>query len=188
MLLKEIYNQFRFVLPLWFVLLITNWLPDNRFSVKLRGFLASFFFKKCGRNLTLGKGLIINNPHKIEIGNDVYIAYGTWINGLGGLIIEDEVVIAPYVVISTLQHIFKDNSVRFGGSKAGKVVIGKGSWIAAHASIKCGVKVGKGNIVAANSFLVSDTEDMIILSGVPAKKVKDNQNGVAEFHSKYDIN
>src|SRR5690554_1134916 len=149
-------------------------MPDNRISIKIRGFLASPFFKKCGKGLTLGRDLTILNPHKMELGNHVYIAKGTWINGLAGMIIEDEVVMSPYVVISTLQHGIKNRSVRFGGSIYGSVKIGKGSWIASHVAIKCGVKIGKGNIIGANSVVVKDTDDYGIYAGVPARFVKEN--------------
>lgn len=176
--MNQIKTQLRYVLPLWFILLITNWLPDNRFTIRLRGWLAAPFFKKCGKRLELGRDLTLLNSYNIEIGDDVYIAKGGWLNGMGSLVIEDQVVLAPYVVISTMQHIFKDNSVRFGGSIAGKIIIGKGTWLAAHSSIKCGVSVGKGCIIGANAFVVKNTADNGIYGGVPAKFIKENTNAV----------
>lgn len=187
--MKQIKLQLRYVLPLWFVLLITNWMPDNRFSIRLRGFLASPFFKKCGKNLELGRDLTILNSYNISLGDNIYIAKGTWLNGLGELILEDEVVIAPYVVISTMQHVFTNNSVRFGGSFPDKVVIGMGTWLASHVSVKCGVKVGKGCIIGSNSLVVKDTEDNAIYGGVPAKFLKTNENNSkTTFTSKEIIN
>ncbi|MEC4114940.1 acyltransferase [Myroides pelagicus] len=172
----QLKNQIRYILPLWFVLLITNWLPDNRVSIRLRGFLASPFFKKCGKGLELGRDLTFLNSNNIEIGSNVYIAKGTWLNGLGGLMIEDEVVMAPYVTISTMQHVFKDQSVRFGGSVPGKVVIKKGTWLASHVAVKCGVSIGRGSIVGANAFVVKDIDDNSIYGGVPAKFIKKNED------------
>lgn len=186
--MKEIKNQFRYILPLWFILLITGWFPDNRVTIRIRGFLASPFIKRCGANFTLGRDVTLNNPQNLEIGNNVYIAKGTWLNAMGGLIIEDEVVIAPYVVISTLQHVFKDNSVRFGGSIAAPVKIGRGSWLAAHVSVKCGVVIGKGNLIAANASVVKSTEDFKILGGVPAKVIKENEDGNADFYTRSEMN
>lgn len=179
--MKQIKVQIRYTLPLWFVLLITNWLPDNRLTIRLRGWLCSPFFKKCGKRLELGRDLTILNSYNIEIGDDVYIAKGTWLNGMGNLVLANEVVIAPYVVISTMQHVFKNKSVRFGGSIPGKVVIGKGTWIAAHVSIKCGVEVGSGNIIGANSFVANNTENDAIYGGIPAKFIKNNQDSSFSF-------
>ncbi len=185
--MNQLYLQLRYVLPLWFVLLLTNWLPDNRLSIRIRGFLASPFFRKCGKNLELGRDITILNSYRIEIGNDVYIAKGSWLNGLGGLIIENEVVIAPYVVISTMQHLFKNDSVRFGGSIPGKVTIGKGTWLAAHVSVKCGINIGSGCIIGANAFVVKDTENNAIYGGVPAKFIKNNENSESTFFSSKDV-
>lgn len=185
--MRQFYIQIRYVLPLWFVLLITNWLPDNRISIRIRGFLASFFFKKCGSNLELGRDLTLLNSYNIELGRDVYIAKGCWLNGMGGLIIEDEVIFAPYVVISTMQHVFKDKSVRFGGSLPNKIIIKRGSWLAAHVTVKCGVIVGSGNLIAANASVVNDTPDNAIMGGVPAKFIKENKDGVLSFTSREEM-
>lgn len=172
--MEIIYNQVRYILPLWFVLLITNWFPDNKITIKIRGVMAKKFIKKCGKNFTLGRDVTINNSHRLIIGDNVYIAKGVWINCLGGITIEDEVVIAPYVVISSLQHCFKNGSVRFAESLKASVLIGKGSWLAAHVSVKCGVSIGKGNLIAANAFVANSTDDFKVLGGVPARVIKDN--------------
>jgi len=185
--MSQIKLQLRYVLPLWLVFLVTSWLPDNRLTIRLRGRLASPFFKKCGKRLELGRDLTILNSYNIEIGDDVYIAKGSWLNGMGELVIADQVIIAPYVVISTMQHVFKNNSVRFGGSVPGKVTIGKGTWLAAHVSVKCGVNIGEGSIIGANAFVVKDTKNNSIYGGVPAKYIKDNEDGGLSFSSRKDM-
>lgn len=185
--MRELKNQLRYVLPLWFVLFITGLLPDNRISIRLRGFFASFFVKKCGRNFTIASGVVINNPQGLEIGDHVYIAKGCWLNAMAGLKIEDEVIFAPYVVISTTQHVFNNNSVRFGGSIAKPVLIGKGSWLASHVSVKCGVKIGKGNLIAANASVTKNTPDNKIVGGVPAKIIRDNIDTKASFSSRAEF-
>lgn len=188
LVMKEFWIQIRYILPLWFVQLLTNLLPDNRITIRLRGMLVRPFIGKCGKNLTLGSQVTLNNPQNLVVGDNVYIAKGTWLNALGGLYLEDEVVLAPYVVISTLQHVFKDGSVRFGGSTAAPVRIGKGSWLAAHVSVKCGVSIGKGNLIGANAFVVHDTPDFRIFGGVPAKDIKENHDGQASFYRRSDLN
>ncbi|MBI6115945.1 acyltransferase [Salegentibacter maritimus] len=185
--MRELKNQLRYVLPLWFVFLITSWFPDNRLTIRFRGFLASFFMKKCGKNFTIAKGVIINNPQGLVIGDHVYIAKGCWLNAMAGLTIEDEVIFAPYVVISTTQHVFDNNSVRFGGSIANPVLIGKGSWLASHVSVKCGVEVGKGNLIAANASVTKSTPDFKILGGVPARIIKDNVDTKPSFSSRAEF-
>jgi len=185
--MKELVNQLRWSLPLWLVGLCTNWWPDNRISLKLRGALARLFIRRCGRNFHLGSHVVLLNPGNLEIGDNVYIAHGAWLNAMGGLVIEDEVIIAPRVVVSTLQHVFKDGSVRFGGSIARPVHIGRGSWLAAHVSVKCGVTIGRGCLVAANSAVTKDLPDGVRAGGVPAKVLGPNQDGEAEFQDRFEM-
>lgn len=185
--MSEIVHQLRWALPIWLVGLLTNWLPDNRITLRLRGALARPFIRKCGQRFLLGSGVTLLNTNRLEIGDHVYLARGTWLNCMGGMTIEDEVSFGPYVAISTLQHMFKDGSVHRGGSVARPVTIGRGSWLAAHVSVKCGVKIGKGNLVAANACVVKDTPDHVVVGGVPAKVIGPNEDGEADFRSRAEL-
>lgn len=179
--MNEIVYQLRWALPMWLVGLLTNWWPDNRVALRLRGWLARPFIGRCGRGLQLGRGVTLLNAHRLEIGDHVYIAQGCWLNALGGLALESEVILGPYVVISTLQHVFKAGSVRFGGSLGRPVRVGRGSWLAAHASVKCGTTIGQGTLVAANAAVADDVPDGVVAGGVPAKVIGRNRDGDAEF-------
>jgi maltose O-acetyltransferase len=116
-------------------------------------------------------GVQLLNTHEIEIGDNTYISYYAWLNGLGGLTLEDEVIIGPYVTISTLAHCYKNGSFRFGGARSAPVRIGKGSWLAAHVSVSCGVTVGSGCLIAANTAVTKDVPAGSIAGGVPAKVI-----------------
>ena len=184
---QEIRHQLRWAVPMRMVGVLTDWMPDNRVTIRLRGRLASLFIKDCGKNFQMGSQVTLLNPHELRVGDDVYVARGGWLNAMGGLELQDEVVLGPYVVISTLQHVFKDGSVRFGGSTAAPVSIGRGSWLAAHVSVKCGTRVGRGNLVAANACVVKDTPDNVVVGGVPARVLGENRDGEAEFQSRHEF-
>lgn len=167
------YINLRYDWPLHFVLLLTNWLPDNVFSLKLRGFLASPFFGKCGRNLRLGRGITFYNPRNIEIGRDVYIAKGCWLLGSSSIVIESEVMFGPYCVVVTGNHSSINGSYRYGPICDLKPVrIGFGSWVSAHCTILPGVQIGKNGLLAANSTLNVNIEANCIYGGVPARRLK----------------
>jgi maltose O-acetyltransferase len=140
--------------------------------MSLRGRVASPFFKKCGRNLILGRNVTFYNPSQIELGNSIYIAYGCWFLGANSLTIEDEVLFGPYVVISPGNHTKLNDSYRFGLPTSKKMNIGKGSWIGAHVSLLEGANIGKGTLIAANSALNTTTENHALYAGTPAKFVK----------------
>ncbi len=168
---KELKYQLRWGLPIWFLWLITYWWPNNRITIRLRGILHKPFIRKCGRNFQLASGVILRDTQNMEIGDNVYIAYYAWLNGLGGIKIEDEVVIGPYVTISSVNHVCKDKSFRFGGHVVSPIKIGRGSWLAAHVSVSAGVSIGKGCLIAANSVVTKDIPDGIMVGGVPAKMI-----------------
>lgn len=168
--MKNLINR----LGLHFILLITNWLPDLVIFLWLRGFLASPFFKSCGKNLKLGRNLTFYDPSKIEFGNDVYIAIGCWFNG--SIIVNDEVMFGPYCVLVSSNHVSKSGSFRFAGSGGDKaILIQSGSWIGAKSVLLGGSSIGKGALLAANSTLNKPMEDYSIYGGSPARFIK-NQN------------
>ncbi|MGB7581126.1 MAG: acyltransferase [Sedimentisphaerales bacterium] len=169
--IKQIPYQFRYILPLWLMQILTNWLPENQITIRLRGILIRPFLSKCGKNLQLARSITFLNPHGIHIGDNVYIATGCWIDGIGGLKIDDEVELSPFVVITTSSHCFKNNSVRFGGSRIAPVHIGKGSWIASHATIVSGCSIGSGTIIGSNAVVTKDIPDNVFAAGVPAKVI-----------------
>jgi maltose O-acetyltransferase len=170
--MNKIYKLIRYDWPLHFILILSNWLPDNIFFLSLRGKLASPFFKKCGSNLLLGRNITFYNPSSIELGNSIYIAYGCWFLGVNSLIINDEVLFGPYVIISPGNHTNLNGSFRFGLPTSKKMTIGKGAWIGGHVCLLEGANVGRGVLIAANSSLNKTTEDHALYAGNPAKFVK----------------
>jgi acetyltransferase-like isoleucine patch superfamily enzyme len=173
--LSKISNHCRYTLPFWLVGLLTNWLPEHEWVCALRGWLARPFIGKCGKGLLLGSQVVILCSEKLVVGNLVYIARGTWLNCFGGMTIDDEVVIGPYVVISTDQYQIKDQSFRMGKSVVSPVSIGRGSWLGAHVSVKAGVAIGPGNLVAGNASVVKDTPANVMVGGVPARIIRTHE-------------
>ncbi|MCA9747714.1 MAG: acyltransferase [Romboutsia sp.] len=160
---------------------MTNWWPNNRITIKIRGILHKPFFKSCGNNLQLASGIVFINTHNITVGSNVYISYNVWLNGLAGLIIDDEVILGPNVVISTLSHNYYNNSFRFGGAIGASVHIGKGTWIASNATVKYGVSIGSGCLIGANSSVIKNVKNNTFVSGVPAKVISDKIEAKVNF-------
>jgi len=185
-LLKALLIYTRYDLPLWFMGILTNWWPDNQITIRLRGMLYKPFIFRCGKNFTVAKRVQLKSTHRLTIGDNVYFATGVWLNAMGGMTIEDEVVMGPYVVISTGIHAFKYNSVRFGGTKMEPVTIGRGTWLAAHTIVRAGVKIGSGVLVAGNAAVTKDVPDNVIVAGVPAKVIGPRTNRTEEVkHSRF---
>ena len=169
--MTNLYRLIRYDWPMHLVYLLTNWLPDNVVFIRLRGGMARPFFKKCGKRLGIGRNVCFYNPSSIEIGDDVYVAYGCWISG--PLTIEDQVLLGPYCVVAPGNHTISNGSFRFANNTDGRITLKFGSWMAAQSLVVGDNSVlGSGSVLAANSTLTSIGEDMSVYAGSPAKKVK----------------
>ena len=155
-----------------FILLLTNWLPDNIVFLRLRGFLIRPFLKICGKNFRVGRNVVFYNPSKLSIGKDVYIAFGCWLSSGGGINIEDEVTIGPYCSITSGSHKRVNGSYFNTGSTYDPVIIGKGSWIGSHCVITAGCNLGNGSVLGAGAVCVEDVPDNSLVAGVPARVIK----------------
>jgi maltose O-acetyltransferase len=154
-----------------FIMLATGWLPDLRPVLRLRGFLLRPSFKSCGENLQVARRVTINFTNLMEIGHDVCLANGCWLNAQGGIALEDGVQIGPYAVLASGNHTQIDGSYRFGPSVLAPIRISRGAWIAAHATVTKGVNVGPGAVLAANSVAKRDIPPYAIAGGVPARVI-----------------
>jgi acetyltransferase-like isoleucine patch superfamily enzyme len=149
-----------------------NKFSKHRKSKSVLETLEPLFEEFCGKKLGLGQNITFYDPSNIEIGDDLYIAYGCWFNCTGGIKIGNEVLFGPYGVIVTSNHILQDNSYRFGDAEKSPILIGDGSWLAAHVTVLAGTSKGKGVLIAANSAVRKQVDDFSIIGGVPAKKIK----------------
>lgn len=171
--MNKFYRIVRYDWPMHFVLLLTNWLPDNIVFLRFRGFLASFFFKKCGRDLRLGRNLTFYNPSMISLGSKVYIAYNNWFCAGGLIEIDDEVMFGPSNIIVSTSHQIHDSSFRYGDQPLLPIKVGRGAWITSQCIINGGVEIGSGVLLAANSVANGKLINKGVYGGSPAKLLKE---------------
>jgi maltose O-acetyltransferase len=179
--IAKIIRNARYDWPLHFVLLLTNWLPYNTVFLAFRGFLASFFFKKCGKNLRLGRDVMFYNPSQIVIGDNVYIGYFSLVIAWEIVEICDEVLIGPFNVIVSGRHVKVEGSYRWGQPIHKPITIEKGSWLGSHVTVVGGVKIGSGVLVAANSVVTKNADDNAVVGGTPAKPLHKSDINDGEF-------
>lgn len=152
--------------------LIRN-LPGG-FGMAVRRSWYSRRFKKCGRSLNILEGTFILNPQNVECGDDVSIGVCNYIQAGGGVILESDVLLGPYVKIWTQNHNFKDynSPIHSQGYTYNSVEIGKDVWVGANAFIMPGVRIGAKSIISANSVVGAKVYPQgSILAGYPARKI-----------------
>ncbi len=169
------------------VMVATSWLPDFKPCIRLRGFLLRPAFKRCGRNFQVCRHVMIAHSTRISVGRDVFIGYGTWLNGSAGITIEDEVQFGPYCVAITGNHGKRNLSYRWGHGKRGPVHIGTGAWVAAHAVLLADVRIGRGSLVAANAVVVDSIPEHCIAGGIPAKVLREDVGDDDEASPNYGV-
>ena len=169
--MKNILRYLRYDWPLFFVLRLTNWLPENMVFIEFRGYLASFFFKSCGKRLRIQRNVSITNPKNIVIGNNVTIPYGCWI--LGGTLIEfqDDCGLSPYVCLVASSFEYLENNKKIEVS--GEIIIKKGAWIGANSTVLKGTIIGEYSIISANSLVNRRIKSYTVYGGNPIKKIAD---------------
>ena len=110
-------------------------------------------------------GAAFNN---MNIGDNVFINSNCLAMARGGITIEDDVMIAGNVQLLSNNHDEYERQVLL----CEKIIIKKGAWIGAGASILPGVTVGKYAIVGAGAIVTKDVPDYSVVVGTPAKVVK----------------
>ncbi|HTM65096.1 MAG TPA: DapH/DapD/GlmU-related protein [Flavipsychrobacter sp.] len=114
--------------------------------------------------------LFINYGKHTKIGKNVFINFGCVFLDLGGITIEDGVLIAPKVSILSEGHPISPSERQ--SLVPGHVHIKKNAWIGAGATILPGVTVGENAVVAAGAVVNKDVPDNTIVGGIPAKIIK----------------
>jgi len=129
--------------------------------------------ESCGRDFQVTHDAIVKGLQNISVGKHVFIGDMTVILARGEICIEDEVMLAPHVVVISSNHSLLNGSFRYGPARIGPIRICSGSWIAANCTVAKGAKLPQGSVLSANSFLNKsyDSKDSIY-AGTPAIWVK----------------
>ena len=114
------------------------------------------FYTDYGKNITVGKGVFINE--------------GCCFQDQGGIEIGDNALIGQQVVIATLNHDLAPD--KRANMLPSPVKIGNNVWIGAHATILAGVTIGDNAVVAAGAVVTKDVPANSVVGGVPAKIIK----------------
>jgi acetyltransferase-like isoleucine patch superfamily enzyme len=100
----------------------------------------------------------------------VFINHACSFLDLGGITIEDDVLIGPKVSLITENHPLDPADRRALLTKP--IVIRRKAWIGAAATILPGVTIGENAVVAAGAVVNTDVPANTVVGGIPAKFIK----------------
>lgn len=114
--------------------------------------------------------IYINYGKNLKIGKNVFINFDCTFLDLGGITIEDDVLIGPKVSLVTENHPL--NPEHRKGLTCKPILIKRNAWIGANATILAGITIGENAVVAAGAVVSKDVPDKTVVGGVPAKIIK----------------
>jgi acetyltransferase-like isoleucine patch superfamily enzyme len=176
------------------------WIPGKS-GLIMRSFIYQRCIQSCGqslviqiycnlrgvKNMHIGKHLHlgtycqlladkIQGDSTLMIGDNCAFNSNVMVNADGGgkIIIGNDVLIAPNVVIRACNHNTSrtDIPIRQQGYIIGEIIIQDDVWIGSNAVILPDVTIGKGSIIAAGAVVSKDVGEYTIVGGVPAKLIK----------------
>jgi acetyltransferase-like isoleucine patch superfamily enzyme len=109
----------------------------------------------------------------IRFGSNVFINHACSFLDMGGITIQDDVLIGPSVNLVTESHPLDPTNRKTLLVKP--ILIKKNAWIGAGATILPGVTIGENSVVAAGAVVSKDVPANTIVGGVPAKIIKSIQ-------------
>lgn len=112
----------------------------------------------------------INYGKNTKIGRNVFINFDCTFLDLGGITIDDNVMLAPKVSLLSEGHPVSVNDRQT--LTVGKIHIKKNAWIGANATILQGVTIGENSVVAAGAVVFKDVPANTVVGGIPAKNIK----------------
>lgn len=151
------------------VKVLLNQMNNSSNSEEITDLLSQILDKEI-QNVAVFTPIYINYGKHIKIGKNVFINFDCTFLALGGITIEDDVLIGPKVSLITENHPL--NPEHRKGLICKPILIKRNAWIGANATILPGVTIGKNSVVAAGAVVSKDVPDNTVVGGIPAKIIK----------------
>lgn len=140
-----------------------------RFASPWRVLLLKMFGAKIDRKCLICKGVWIDIPYNLTIGEYSAIGENVWLYNFENINIGDNSVISQNSVICTATHDFSSSSMTLTSSP---IVIKSQVWIASDTFILPGVTIGEGAVIGARSVVTKDMPAWMVCAGHPCKPIK----------------
>jgi maltose O-acetyltransferase len=143
-------------------------------GIWLRAMFYKLLFKHAGPKLLIYPGCYIIFSHRITAGKRVAINVGTYLDGRGGIVFGDNVMIGPRCVLSSCEHGFARTDVPMCQQPIAyaPITIEDDVLIGGNVCIKGSVTIHRGSIVGAGSVVTHDVPPYAVVGGVPARIIR----------------
>ncbi|MFC1835737.1 acyltransferase [Thermodesulfobacteriota bacterium] len=145
---------------------------SESFAIPFRRLIAEHLFKRCGKNFISERDVSFNFGQNLDVGDDVFMNAGVYLDSKGGITLGDYVCLTEDVKIFTHTHSESDHAIR----TYKPVVIKDFAKIYARAIILPGVTIGEQAIVAGDAMVHHDVPPNMVVAGIPAKVIRERKS------------
>lgn len=143
----------------------------DSFSIPFRRIIAQRLFKRCGKNFISERNVLFNFGQHLDVGDDVFLNAGAYLDSKGGITLGDYVCITEDVKIFTHTHSESDHAIR----TYKPVEIKSFAKIYTRAIILPGVTIGEQAIVASDAMVHEDVPANTVVAGIPARVIRERK-------------
>ncbi|CQH64739.1 maltose O-acetyltransferase (plasmid) [Halobacterium hubeiense] len=137
---------------------------------EIRHYLGKIIREEVDESTTIFPPFHINVGKHTSLGRNVFINHACSFLDLGGITIEDEVLISANVSITSESHPVEPDRRKTLVPR--EVVVERNAWIGAGATILPDVTIGENSVVAAGAVVTKDVPANTVVAGVPAEVVR----------------
>lgn len=112
--------------------------------------------------------LAIDCANQVQLGHHVYANHHLTMMALGGITIEDGVMLGPGVDLLTVNH--EPGNIRV--LTTGRITLKRNAWLGARVSVLPGVTIGENAIVGTGAVVTKDVPANSVAVGNPARVIK----------------
>lgn len=117
--------------------------------------------------------LTTHNGGRLEIGNRVFVNYGSSISAHTLVQVGDDCKIGEHAIILDCDYHELEHPTHDGGhGESLPVVLEDGVWLAARVTVLKGVTIGRGSVIGAGSVVTRDVPAGVLAGGVPARVLR----------------
>lgn len=139
------------------------------FPYRLKATLLKLFGAKIGHDFVIKPNVTIKYPWLLEVGDNVWLGQGVWIDNLSKVVIRNSVCVSQGAMLLTGNHDFTSSKFDL---IVKSIVIENGAWVGAKSIVCPGVVIKEGSVLSVGSVVTRNTEAFGIYQGNPAKKIK----------------
>jgi len=133
----------------------------------------SIRIKKAGSGCRIDSSATILYGENLELGDNVHINSGCWLNCRGGIVIGDNTHLAHRVTIYSYSHNYEGIALPYDDTAIEKpVTIGKNVWLGMNVNVIPGITIGEGAIIQLGTTVVQDVSALAIVGPQPAHVIK----------------